>query len=241
MASDDDMPALGDTNVDKAVSIIRGTVGVIPLIGPMLTELITNVIPNQRAERLEEYVLQLSTKVEELDQKSVGDNLKDPASIDIFEEGAFQSIRALSPERREQIAAVVAHGISGEEKERLEAKRILSLLRQIDDDQIITLTSYLNRNAHDDSFHNKHSTVLDPVWAHLGSDRNELDRQVMSRLARTGLVTLGLLRLRFKVPKKNEPPEFDKDTGQLKGSGHELTPLGRLLLSRIGVAEPGEF
>ena len=63
----------------------------------------------------------------------------------------------------------------------------------------------------------------------------------MFDLARKHLTRLGLLGQRYKVPRKNETPEFDKETGLLKAGGYELTPLGRLFLARIGVAQPGEF
>jgi hypothetical protein len=44
---------------------------------------------------------------------------------------------------------------------------------------------------------------------------------------------LGLLRRRFKTFKKGEVPEYDDKTGMIKAVGHEITPLGRLLLKSI--------
>jgi hypothetical protein len=40
---------------------------------------------------------------------------------------------------------------------------------------------------------------------------------------------------------RGQLPEFDETTGMMKASGHEMTPLGRMLLREIGLAKPGEF
>lgn len=73
------------------------------------------------------------------------------------------------------------------------------------------------------------------------SSREELDRDEMYRLARSHLVDLGLLKATFRKPKRGEAPEFDEKTGMMKAKGLELSPLGRLLLRRVGVAEEDEF
>lgn len=62
----------------------------------------------------------------------------------------------------------------------------------------------------------------------------------MWKLAREELVRLGLLKNRIQKPKKGEVPEFD-DNGLVKSSGRELTPLGRLLLRYLGLADADEF
>jgi len=53
------------------------------------------------------------------------------------------------------------------------------------------------------------------------------------------LVELGLLRPRFRRPGRGELPEFDDKTGMIKAYGHDLTPLGRMLLKYIDQAEIG--
>lgn len=234
----DPAPPLGGTTRDIAMSLTKGAVGAVPFAGSILGEIIGTFLPEQRIQRLETYVRYLSQRIDALGVPN--DALKTEEAIDLFEDGAFQSARALSAERQEQIASLVSSGLLGDHKERIEAKRLLQLLRQIDDDQIVILASYLHKNQNDE-FRAKHAAVLDPVPAHLGSDQEELDSETGFRLARQQLATLGLLRPRFKAPRKNELPEFDTKTGMIKQAGYELTPLGRMLLTRIGLAEVGEF
>lgn len=82
---------------------------------------------------------------------------------------------------------------------------------------------------------------MTPVAAVIGSDQETLDAEALYELARAELIRLGLLRIQFKRPAKGQLPEFDDKTGMMKARSRELTLLGRLLLTRIGLAELGEF
>lgn len=226
---------------DRVAAALRGVVGAAPIVGPALAELISEVIPNQRADRFEKFMIDVAERLQKLEGSSLNAKLGEPENIALFEEGAAQAVRAVSDERRSYISQIVTHGISGQEKERIEAKRLLDLIGEIDDDQVIILTSYLHKNLHNDEFYNKHSKILEPVIDDLGSNQEELDKATMYKLARSELTRLGLLRPHFQRPRRGELPEFDEKTGMMKASSYELTSVGRLLLVRIGLAEPGEF
>jgi hypothetical protein len=239
--SEDDLPALGPDANDRGAAILRGSIGSIPGIGAALAEVVNHFIPNQRLDRIEDYLRRLSAKLNDLSADDLRDKAQDPDALDLFEEGGFQSARATNDVRREQIANVVAFGLSGDDQDRIEAKRILRLLRDIDDDQIIILTSYLHRHMNDEEFSDRHSDILYGPAAHLGSSREELDRATMVDLAKAQLKSLGLLQTRYKKPKKGELPEFDEKTGMIKRQSVTLSPLGRLVLRRVGLAEENEF
>lgn len=237
---DDNLPALGSSKRDRSVSVIKGALGAIPFAGTIFSEIAGNLIPDQRLDRLENYVKLLSKKLEELSNELDIEKIKDAKSIDLFEDGAIQSARALSTERLDYISSLVAVGISGSEKERIESKRLLRLLGELDDDQIIITSSYLRKNQNSE-FRDSHSDLLDPITAHLQSSQEELDQSNIYELTRSQLQQLNLLRHRFRRPKKGEFPEFDDKTGMMKASGREITPLGRLLLRQIGLCGPEDF
>ncbi len=232
---DEKMPPLGPTQRDRAVSAVRALSGAVPYIGSILSEVIGQLIPEQRLARLEEYVTKLCERLSSIERGELTDKLKDPIKIDLFEEGAFQTARSLSPERRDYIASIVARGISGGEKEEIEAKRLLNLLRELADDQVIILASYLGKNR-TNVFRDRHEAVLTPEAAHMQSSRDDLDRSILYETARQQLIRLGLLRPRFKKLKKGDLPEFDEKTGMMKAQGADITPLGRLLLRCAGLA-----
>lgn len=80
--------------------------------------------------------------------------------------------------------------------------------------------------------------ILSPSF---NDTQEDFDAESIQDLAEAHLQRLGLARLRHKRPGRNEVPEFDENTGALKGSGQELTSLGRLLLRRIGLATDQDF
>lgn len=237
----DNGPPVAPTPRDRALSALQGLTGIVPAIGPILANLISQIIPEQRWERIGEYLRKLERRVAEVEAKTLASALREPRKVDLFEDGAAQAVRALSSERLEYIAALVARGLTSDEQEEIEAKRLLKLLDDVDDDQIVILQSKLHRHIGSAEFYERHQEVLEPVRAHMQSPREDLDRAAMYRLARQQLVDVGLLHQTFRRPRRGELPEFDENTGMIKSQGTKLSPLGRLLLRRLGLAEEDEF
>jgi hypothetical protein len=240
MTSDRDMPPLGETGLDRAVALGKGALGTVPVLGSILAEVVTQVIPNQRFERLENYCRRLESRLCDLNINDVGERMRDPERINLFEEGAIQASRATTSERRAYIVNVVATGLNGDQKDAIEARRFLRLLGEIDDDQVIILASYLNKNRQNPEFHETHKGVLDQVFLTFGSGEEEQRRAALQSLSRSELSRLGLLKSHFKNTKTGEIPEFDKDTGMMKSTWKDLSQLGRLLLIHLGLAETDE-
>ena len=234
------LPALGTTHQDRIVSAVSAMSSAIPMVGSIVAEVITQLIPNQRIERIEKYIKHLLTRFEALDSEVLRQKMRDPKKLDLFEEGAFQSVRGLSEERLEYIAKIVGSGISGEQVEEPESRRLLNILGSITDDQTIILASYLHKNRAQE-FWDRHSDVLLTEPATLGATQDVVDQETISKLARQQLAALGVLRLNFARPRRGQLPEFDDKTGMIKSRGYTLTPLGRLLLRKIGLAEADEF
>ena len=234
-------PPVEPTPRDRTLSAVQGLTGVLPVIGSIVANLLNQIIPEQRWERIREYLRKLESRVAAVEAQTLASALREPRKVDLFEDGAAQAGRALSSERLDYIATLVARGLTSGEREEIEAKRLLKLLGQIDDDQIVILQSKLSRHMRSEEFYERHGEVLEPVGAHLGSSRDELDREAMYRLARRQLVDLGLLDQTFRKPRKGDLPEFDEKTGMMKSQGTRLSPLGRLLLRHIGLAEEGEI
>ncbi len=235
------LPARRGNWQDADTALLRGAVGSIPVVGSILAELVGLTIPNQREERFEAYLKRLSERLDRQEEEVLRQRLHDPENIDLFEEGAFQSVRAVSDERKDYIASIVANGLSGDDKDRLQAKRLLKLLAEVDDGQIIVLASYLHKNSEDDAFRERHKVVLNPIATHAASTQEEIEAAALHEIARVELLRLGLLRADFKSPRKGEIPEFDNKTGMMKANSRSLTPLGRMLLVQIGVAASGDF
>ncbi|ACL62542.1 hypothetical protein [Methylobacterium nodulans] len=152
---------LGETARDRDVALARGALGLIPVVGSVIGELVTMTIPNQRAERLETYARHLGERLQALEPDALRKTFENPENVDLFEDGAFQSARALSDERRERIARIVARGLTSDERGRTEAKRILRLLSSVEDDHLIILASLGKKLALEKDFQMTSSMILE--------------------------------------------------------------------------------
>ena len=145
--------------------------GLVSIAGSELAEVVGVVIPQQRIERIRAHLRHLNERLSELSELEAKRKATEPEAIDLFEDSALQAIRALTDERQQRISMVVAEGIRGDHQDRIEAKRMLSLLGQIDDDQVIILLSHISKNWNNKAFWEKHSAMLEGVGAHFGSAR----------------------------------------------------------------------
>lgn len=130
-----------DTNAkDRLVAATRGALNAVPFAGGILGELITEVIPGQRHDRIVAYIRLLESRIGAMEAAAASAALANPEKIDLIERGGFQAARATSRERIAQIVEVVAHGLEADAAEIIRRKRLIELLGEIDDDEVAVLT-----------------------------------------------------------------------------------------------------
>lgn len=209
------------------------------MIGSLVAEIIGNVIPNQRVDRISEFVRLLDERLRQIEQSVLDVKFREPAAIDLLEDAFFQAARATSHERLEHIANVVANGMSGEEVKEATAKRMLWLLGQITDSEIVILRSRLVMTREDletdIEFRKKHGKLLAPDTLVMGSSEEEFEEAALKASYRQHLHDLGLLRQRYTKPRRGELPEFDEKTGTMKASGSDVTRLGKMFLRYLNL------
>ena len=225
---------LGPDKKDIAVSLSKGILGAIPTVGPLVAEVVGTLIPNQRLDRLERFLEQVSEALGDTDQETVHDEFRKAEFIDLLEDGFCQAARALSDDRLKYIASLVASGLTKEDAEYVRYKKMLAILGALNDAEILFLIMYGRHEVGDRTFMDKHPDVLHPKNAASGSSLDEKEAAWLQESYKKHLVDMGLLRPNFRKPKRGEFPEFDPKTGMMKASGYELTVLGRLMLKHIG-------
>ncbi|MBM4154922.1 MAG: hypothetical protein FJ221_07810 [Lentisphaerae bacterium] len=224
-----------ETNkTDYAVSIAKGIIGAAPIVGPLVAEIIGNIIPNQRIDRLTKYVQDLNAAVADLDRASMETKMLEPAFVDLLEDSFLAAARALTEERRQQIASLVKNSLANQEIAAAQAKLLLQLLGELSDPEIIVLQFYAKITSPDrDAYLEKHKDIIQGSHAYLGSSQEELDQAALDSTRKAHLERLELIRPNFRSPRRGELPEFDDKTGMMKVSYHSITWLGRLLLRFI--------
>jgi hypothetical protein len=232
-------PKLSNTSIDIITSLTKGGVGAVPFVGSLMAEIVGNVIPNQRVDRLVRFVHLLDERLAQVERDTAKERLTEEAGVDILEDAFAQAARATTRERLEQISSVVANGIAAPELDHAETKRMLWLLGQLNDIEVVLLRARLAQSTGevqaDEPWRAKHKEVLRPRTPHLGSPREEVEEAMLHASYTQHLVDLGLLRHRFRSVRKGELPEFDDRTGMMKASGTEVTTLGRMLLRYLNL------
>ena len=232
MSEANNTDGLDDNFRDKLVALGKAAAGLVPIAGGPLAEIVGAVVPGQRADRIATYLRQLAQRLEEMEQRIAHEIVNSPPKIDLIEEGGFQAARALSDDRINIIVNAVAEGLSQEEADVVRRKRLLSLLAELDDDEVALL------HAHGHSMGNGGRFKLHyPPRAHLNSPREDVDRERLFTAGRDHLLRLGLLRKRYPQTRRGELPEFDPREGDFKHTV-EISYLGRMLLRDIGMPSP---
>ncbi|MGS2743588.1 hypothetical protein ACU6TU_08325 [Halomonas sp. LS-001] len=226
---------LDDKLVDKLVSIGKGASGLVPMVGGSLAEIIGNVIPGQRAERVSKYLRALSERVEHLETTVQESLLQNPEKVDLIEEGGYQAARATSDNRIEMIVEAVSRGLTLDDAELVRRKRLLSLLGELDEDEMVLLNAHGRAYGGNDG--NPFSDVKRPHSVHLGSSIEDIENEHLYESGPNHLLRMGLLRKNYGNVKKGQLPEFDPKKGDFKHHV-EISQLGRMLLKEIGMPTP---
>jgi hypothetical protein len=150
-----------------------------------------------------------------------------------LEDGLTQAARAMTEERRNYIASLLANSITNEELSHIEEKKLLELLGELNDAEILTLKFYSLRSDKRREMATRHKDLFEPIHRSFGAPQANIDKGALRDSYRTKLVELGLLDLEYKRIAKGQSPEFDERTGRIKATGYKVTSLGKLLIRSI--------
>lgn len=141
------LPYLGPDNRDRSVAILRAALGSVPVAGAVLSELITNLVPNQRMDRLEKYLAELGRRLDEIaEPDSLRQMFQDATNVAMIEDGAYQAARALTEERILRIVNCVVNGVTSDDVDGLLKRRLLLTLAELDDQHIAILHAHASRS-----------------------------------------------------------------------------------------------
>lgn len=214
-----DKPSLETDRTDIVASVAKGIAGACPIIGGLVSEAIDQLIPNQKLDRVVEFLKILDQNVSQLDTQisNLKNNLSRETGLDLLEDGIVQASRAITEERRNRIANLLSKSFTQEELKYNESKKLLNLLRELTDPELLWLAYYSKPPAMGSEYHKqlmgKHPEVLQPASRSMGAAQEEIDRGALQDSYKNTLVRLGLLEQRDR--------------------SHNLTSLGRLLILYI--------
>ena len=230
-------PALDNRAVDYVLNAARAAVGPIPIVGPLVSELVGVVIPNQRLDRIAKFLVELERRISSLETPDrISDQLGDESFTDLLEEGFRQSARSLSDERRQYIASLICSSLSAGSVEYVASRHLLRILDQLNDIEIIWLRYHREPTiGGDEDFRETHAEILRPADAAISASQEEVDKETLQKSYEEHLAQLNLLTPIYQTDIRTKQPEFDDWSGRQEVHGYEITNLGNLLLREIGL------
>ncbi len=224
--------------MDRLASLLKGGLGMVPFAGSMLSELVGNIIPNQRIDRLTKYAIELDERLSMVPIEILNKLKSDEEFIDLIEESFFQASRAITDERRKYIASIVTKGLTNEAIRLEESKYLLKLLQELNDIEVILLKLHYGvRNDSDWEFRKLHEGVLYPITTFTQlTDRNEKQKKTaFKETYDLHLERLGLIFHRYRMDSMTKTSKQDPYKGKPRISGTDTTHLGKMLLEQIGI------
>ena len=225
---------------DVATAFIKGLVGAAPLVGPLLAEAVGTVIPDQKLDRIIAFAKVLNDRIGYLEQETLKAKARSEEFNDLLEDGLTQASRALTPDRRSYIASLLVNSISTEDLSHVERKKLMWLLGELNDAEILTLKYHSLLPNERRAFAQVHKELFEPIHRSLGAPQENVDKGAMRDSFRNRLLELGLLEPEYKRTAKGQVPEFDERTGRVKATGLKVTALGKLLLRSVDEPLDGE-
>lgn len=245
--------------VDYGLSAMKALLSLGPG-GGFVAELISAVLPEQRADRMARYVTALAERLNQVEALASGKGIAGLGGeqVSLFHAGGEAAVKAPQPERVERIAKVVAEGILGSDLAAAQARRMVDLLSELSDDDVVQLCSHVAPFKDDPDWRERHGEIL---WTmehvdHLRARRTPHD--VISR--RSAAIDLQIFRL-ISRGLLEEPPQFDlhdvaarldafqRDQGLARyGTGNPalssepsdigIANLGTMVLMELGLLPP---
>lgn len=218
------MSQLDPNSRDRLVSIAKAVAGTVPYIGTLISEILDNVVPNLRFERIVVFLQELDSKVSQVDEKLeyFKVNLASEEGVDLLEEGMLQASRSISRERKERLASILEKSLSRENLKYEESRKIFNIFRELTDPEIIWLIYYsleprLGKGPHSD-WVEKHSDILYPISKTITGLDEELENEQLEQAALQDSYKETLLRLGLT---------------QNNGRTTSMTTLGNMIINYI--------
>ena len=216
---------LAPRSSDYVAAAARAVLGAAPFVGSLLNELVGVVVPNQRADRIAKFVLELEARIKPLEAQATEKLHSSEHFAELLEEGLRQASRSLSDERRQYLASLIANSISPEAIAQEESRHLLRILSELSDVEVVWLRFYVDQAMGGDrEFREKHRDILRPASRSMGQPQSETDRAALQESYINHLTQLGLL-----------DAEASRAGSTADRMIYRISSLGRLLLRTIGL------
>ncbi len=165
---------------DVLAMLTKGIVGATPVVGNLLAETLTQFIPDQKLERIGECLSIFAEKVKYLEVEFLEEKIRTQEFADLLEDVIVSASRALTPERKEYLAALLKNSITRDDLDHLGHKKILGMLNELNDAEIIIMKYHsFTDQAAKWEFQTQHHSVITGYRLPPDASQEERDRHLM--------------------------------------------------------------
>jgi hypothetical protein len=215
------------TQEDLLASGIRAALSVAGPVGTIVGEFLTQFVPAQRLDRLQQFVESLHERLSGLEEQFKERLNSDPAFASLVEEASIAAVSTASDSHRDDLTRLLKHGLSRDQADLIEEQALMRLRNRLNDAQVILLMSYGNfkrtmGDAELKEFWDQHPGLFSAHPPTMTSPPEERRRWTMREHYAAELEALSLLRDTEGIVKSGQQRKY------------QITALGRLLLAAIG-------
>lgn len=225
-----DKKDLNTNSTDIIVSGISAAVGIIPVAGGLMSEIVQNIIPNQREDRIVKFISDLSDELEKT--KFSLEKLKLKFENQKYGTFTYNCLRDIVndvyDEKIEYYRNLCVNAITNDEKNLIHCERILKILSELDYYEILYLKFYSDVSiAGTETMKEVTSKlgfdILKPNY-YMSMSEDERDEETYKQITLNNLCNTGLLQREVKLV----------NNGRREHISYKITTLGRLILKKIG-------
>jgi len=223
---------LQSSDLDALAVSAKALASLVPFVGPLLSEVVSAIIPNQRLDRISCFLTELEKRVGFLES-----NFKDNKyAIDLFEDAIKQAARTLTKERNDFLAIFISNLGNIQSAEHSMKKKLLYILEELTDLDVEILQSFRDEGAFSRAKYNPPFRSIADIER---LDDRELINSNLEQLSYdihvATLERLGLLEPEMTMPRVDESGIYvDIDKERLpKKIGENISLLGETLLLSI--------
>ena len=224
---------LDNKAIDVIASGISAAVGMVPLAGGFLSEIVKGVIPNQRQDRIVEFIKEINIKLQGMEYSL--DKLEN--IFENYKYGAFtykclrNVVNEVYSEKIEYYRNICISGLTGEEKELNRKERILNIFSDMDYFEILYLKFYYYLKWYkveqlEQIKKELGVTSLKPDYI-MNMPRENFDQETFKQVTLNNLTKNGLLEQEIKNIGSHGKTKID----------YKITNLGELILKEINLVQ----
>jgi hypothetical protein len=233
----EELPDIRKKGIDTLLGFTKAGLSIIPIAGPFIAEIIGNIIPNQRLERVTKYLETLKLKLDSLEGESIISQLNSNRNmLLLFEHTIKYSSETNSEDKYDYYSEFIIKALHDKTTEQIQKERVLNIISELNEIEIILLIYFSLRptigmkntfiESKKDLLFPEPRTLNEPLESGYSYD---FMQQYIENLER-----YKLLRRNIEVDRNTKNLKIDEISGDLKRSSPEITILGDLVVSFIG-------